>query len=326
MNNLTGRLEKEIKFYEKMDTKLKTLPPTINEFYTSLRANRKSYRSINSYVSNVLHFIKFLYKEDIPNDFYKSVQVTDVERYFISLETKSNGSRMGDDVLQQRWSALNHFFEFLIKRKYIDENPIAAIDRPKNNTEHKVTFLTKTEINKLLKATEKNPNKVMGMRDKAIISLALATGLRVSAVVNLNVQDVDVENGVIKVIEKRQKIRSIQIGGNTVQILKDWIEVRNKTYEEEDLDALFISKKRQRVSPDALNDMLAKYCSEVGIDKHITFHKLRSSVACQLAKAGLPVKAIAKQLGHGNIAVTMRYLDVFQEDEDKMLNVLDGLV
>lgn len=329
MSNLTGRLEKETKFYEKMEQKMKGLPPIINEYYISLRANRKAYTSINVYINNVLHFVKFLHTDSIPDDFYKNVNTSDVERYFISLETRTTPSgvkRMGDDVLQQRWSSLNHFFDFVAKRKYIAENPIATVGRPKNNTEHQVTFLSKSEISRLLKATDNNPNKVIGLRDKTIISLALATGLRISAMVNLNVQDIDFDGGTISVIEKRQKIRSIQIGANTKQMLSNWIQVRNDAYGDVGLDALFLSRQKQRVSVDALNDMLAKYCEEIGLNKHITFHKLRSSAACQLAKAGLPVKAIAKQLGHANIAVTMRYIDVFQEDEAKVLNVLDGLV
>ena len=329
MNTLTGRLEKETKFYQKMEEKLKCLPPVINEYYISLRANRKAYTSINVYINNLLHFANFLYGDSMASDFYKGIGVTDIERYFISLETRktlSGTKRMGDDVLQQRWSSLNHFFSFLLSRKYIDENPIAAISRPKNNTEHQVTFLTKVEINKLLKATDDNPNKVFGLRDKTIISLALATGLRISALINLNVQDIDFDRGMINVIEKRQKVRSISIGDNTKKMLRNWIKVRNVEYSDAKTDALFISRQKNRISPDAINEMLAKYCDEIGLGKHITFHKLRSTAACQLAKAGLPVKAIAKQLGHSNIAITMRYIDVFKEDEEKVLNVLDGLV
>lgn len=329
MSTLTGRLEKETQFYEKMDAKLKNLPPVINEYYISLRANRKAYTSINVYINNLLHFVNFACGDNIKNDFYKTIVVTDIERYFISLETKKTSSgtkRMGDDVLQQRWSSLNHFFNFLLTRKYIDENPIAGVSRPKNNTEHQVTFLTKVEINKLLKATDNNPNKVMGLRDKTIISLALATGLRISAMINLNIQDIDFDNGIINVIEKRQKVRSIAIGANVKKMLQHWIQVRNKEYGNVASNALFLSRQKNRISPDALNEMLAKYCDEIGLGKHITFHKLRSSAACQLAKAGLPVKAIAKQLGHSNISITMRYIDVFKEDEEKVLNVLDGLV
>ena len=98
----------------------------------------------------------------------------------ISLETRQtkNGTqRTGDDILQTRWSSLNTFFEWCLKRGYIDKNPMGVVSRPKNNTEHKVTYLTKSEINKLFRAIDKNQNETFRMRDKAIISLALATAL-----------------------------------------------------------------------------------------------------------------------------------------------------
>ena len=100
--------------------------------------------------------------------------------------------------------------------------------------------------------------------------------------------------------------------------------MRNQVFEDVDTTALFLSQKQGRLSVDAVADMLAKYCADAGI-KRITPHKLRASAACALAKNNIPVKAIAQQLGHGSIAVTMRYLDVFNEDAEKSKNILDNL-
>ena len=199
------------------------------------------------------------------------------------------------------------------------------VDRPKNNTEHKITYLTKKEIDKLLKAVSSNSNEVISLRDKTIISLALATALRVSALMNINIEDIDFENSVIKVIEKRQKIREISIGENLKKLLKEWISLRNETYPDATTTALFLSQKQTRLSDDAVNDFLAKYCKEAGL-KRITCHRLRASAACMLAKAGVPVKAIAAQLGHSQIQTSMRYIDVFAEDAEKSKNILDSLV
>lgn len=327
MNNVTGRLEKEQEFYKKMDGKLQGLPRIFRDYYTSMRASRKSYTTIGVYINNILHFAKFVYGDDIPEKFYTEIKPSDVESYMISLETrqtKDGYKRTGDDILQTRWTTLNTFFEWLVKRGYVDSNPISAVDRPKNNTEHKVTYLTKVEINKLFKAIGKNPNKVLAIRDRTIISLALATALRVSALVNINIEDIDFENNVIHVIEKRQKVRDIHIGDNIKDQLKAWIDVRNETYKGTDATALFLSQKQSRISVDAVSEMLEKYCDIAGI-KRITPHKLRASAACALAKAGLPVKAIASQLGHSNTNVTMRYIDVFEEDSAKAKGILDNL-
>jgi integrase/recombinase XerC len=327
MNNVAGRLEKETQFYEKMKVKLQGTPKILSEYCTSMRANRKAYTTVGVYINNILHFANFVCDGPITEDFYKHIGPGDVESYMISLETKETKDgikRMGDDILQARWSSLNTFFEWLIQRGYIEKNPIKVVNRPKNNTEHKVSYLTKVEINKLFRAIDKNPSIIMSLRDKTVISLALATGLRVSALVNINIDDIDFENNVINVIEKRQKVRSINIGENTKNILKEWIDVRNKEFKNVDSPALFLSQKKSRLSGDSVGDILTKYCDEAGI-KRITPHKLRASAACALAKAGVPVKAIARQLGHSNTQVTMRYIDVFEEDSEKAKGILDNL-
>jgi integrase/recombinase XerC len=327
MNNVAGRLEKETQFYEKMKEKLKGMPKIIGEYCTSMRANRKSYTTVGVYINNVLHFARFVADGEPTEDFYKHITASDIENYMISLETRntSNGiKRTGDDVLQNRWSSLNTFFDWCLKRGYIDNNPMGVVSRPKNNTEHKVTYLTKVEINKLFKAIDKNQNETFRMRDKTIISLALATALRVSALVNINVDDIDFEGGVIKVVEKRQKVREIPIGENTNNMLKEYVEFRANEYKDVDSQALFLTKNYNRLSVWDANDMLEKYCDSAGI-KRVTFHKLRASSACALAKAGVPVKAISQQLGHSGIGVTMRYVDVFNEDKEKTKGVLDNL-
>ena len=327
MNNVAGRLEKETQFYEKMKYKLNGMPTIISEYCTSMRANRKSYTTVNVYINNVLHFARFVGNGAIAEDFYKRITPFDVENYMISLETKETSDglkRMGDDILQSRWSSLNTFFDWCLKRGYIDKNPMGVVNRPKNNTEHKVTYLTKAEINKLFKAIDKNENEVFRMRDKTLVSLALATALRVSALVNINIDDIDFESGVIKVVEKRQKVREIPVGENMIVALREFVEFRENENRYLDSQALFLTKNHNRLSVWDANDMLEKYCDWAGI-KRVTFHKLRASSACALAKAGVPVKAIAQQLGHSGIAVTMRYLDVFNEDREKTKGVLDNL-
>lgn len=325
---MDGRLEKEIKFYNKMDMKVKGLPSIIGEYYTFLRANKRSYTSIGAYINNIIHFMKFLNSDNVNEDFYKTVRISDLEKYFIFLETRTTDSgdkRIGDDILQQRWSALKNFFEFLTMRAYLDDNPLKTMVRPKNNSEKKITYLSKVEINRLLRTIDKNPLREMAVRDGAVIRLALATGLRVSALVNINLEDIDWNNNVIQVIEKRKKIREIAIGENIKSVLKEWIEIRNKKFGDLNHTALFVSEKKLRMSVDTVEDRLTTYCKQAGIQR-ITPHKLRTTAACMLAKNNIPVKAIAKQLGHNNIATTMRYLDAFNEDMEKITNTLDDLV
>ena len=329
MNNIAGRLEKELQAEEKMQNKLKDLPKIFTEYYTSMRANRKSYTTINVYINNVLHFANFITNNKLTEDFYKNVSVNDVERYMISLETiktKDGIKRIGDDILQSRWSSLNTFFGWLVKREYILNNPMEAVDRPRNNVEHKVTYLNRIEINKLFRMVDRNPSLVMAARDKALFSLAIATGLRASALTNINKEDIDWENSVINVIEKRQKTRQIPIGENMCNILRSWIDIRDEEFSDVDTSALFLSQKRSRLSPDAANDALRKYCQEAGIQKKITLHKLRASAATNLAAAKVDIQTIGKILGHNSTNTTLKYVAVLDENKKNAIGILDKLV
>jgi site-specific recombinase XerD len=329
MNNVTGRLEKETKFYENMNQKLKELPKIFNEYYTSMRANRKSYTTIGVYINNILHFANFATKNKLTEDFYKHIAPSDIESYMISLETrdgKDGPQRTGDDILQARWSSLNTFFTWLVKRGYITQTPMGMVDRPKNNTEHKVVFLDKKEIDRLFKKVDANPNKVKSARDRTLFSLAIATGLRASALTNINIEDIDWENGVIRVIEKRQKVREIPLGENTLQSLRDWLVVREKEFEDIDTTAVFLSQKRSRLSGDAANDALKEYCEQAGIKKKITLHKLRASAATNLAASKVDIQTIGNILGHQSTGTTLRYVAVLDENKKNAVSILDKLV
>lgn len=329
MNNMAGRLEKETQFYDKMKIKLQEMPKILSEYCTSMRANRKAYTTVGVYINNVLHFANFICDGNVSEDFYKNITPSDVENYMISLETrgtKDGIKRTGDDILQARWSSLNTFFDWCLKRGYIEKNPMGVVSRPKNNTEHKVVFLSKSEMNKLFKAVENNPNKVISMRDKALFSLAIATGMRASALVNINKEDIYWNDGFIKVIEKRQKAREIPIGQNTINVLKEWIEIRDREFNGLNSTAVFVSQKNSRLSPDAANDALKKYCAEAGIQKKITMHKLRSSAATSLAAAKVDIQTIGNILGHRSTATTLRYVAVLDESKKNAMDILDKLV
>lgn len=325
---MNGRLEKELSAEKKMQEKLKTLPKIFSEYYVYLRAAKKTYTTIGTYINYVVHFAKYLGNDKISDNFYKNAKTSDIEGYIISLETKEvNGQlqRIGSDIQCARWSGLNTFFEFCVKRNFLKENPVAKTTRPKNTSEHAVTYLTRAEIKRIMKAIDNNTSDVMRIRDKTIVSLALSTGMRVGAIVNLNVEDLNFDEQVISVIEKGNKSRGIYIGENAVQLLKDWIVVRNREFADVDTNALFISRKNVRITSKGVGDMIKRYTTEAGINKHITPHKCRSSAATNLAASGVSIQAIAKQLGHSNISVTQRYVDVLKEEQAKTVSVLDNL-
>ena len=196
--------------------------------------------------------------------------------------------------------------------------------RPKINTEHTVTYLSKNEISKVMNSIDKNYTGNMLTWDKAIIGLALATGMRVSALVQINIEDIDFEHNIVKVIEKRTKTRTLYFGDNTKELLQDWIETRSKYYGDVDTTALFLSQWKRRITTNGVRNIVEKYTKD--INKHITPHKLRATAATQAAAAGISVQTIQDMYGHGSIQTTMRYVKALDKEKEKAVNVMDKLI
>lgn len=329
-----GRLEKELIAEERMKRILTELPEIFSEFYYSMRASKKSYTTMDAYVNYVKNFMNFITNNNPTNDFYKRVTATDIEQYLISLETREvNGKivRTGDCIQAVRWSALNTFFDFLVnKKEYLTKNPMEKTDRPSINTEHKVVYLVKDEIQQIMDAiddmcVDEKITETIAIRDKTILGLFLATGLRAGALININIEDIDFDNNIIKVIEKRQKTRDIPFGEQTKKLLQTWINIRNEKYPDIETTALFVSRNHNRISYDAVLDLVKKYTAAAGITKHITPHKMRSSVATNLAANGTDIQTIKNILGHTQITTTQRYVAVLDEEREKAINTLDQL-
>lgn len=324
---MNGRLERELKSSNKMRTKLQTLPPIFTDFYYYLEGEGKSYTTLVNYVNHNVDFMNYV-TDGNPNDnFYLNVKPADVSRYMASIRYKDvNGTtvRVGDDIRAARWTAIKTFFEFL-KGDYINENPLDKTKRPKVKTEHKVTYLLKDEIDIVLKEVKENATDQKRSRDLCLMSLALSTGLRVSAITQINIEDVDLENNTIRVVEKGNKTRTISFGDNLGALIWKCIQDREVYFPGADTNALFVSQWKRRMTAQAVRDLVTKYTKKIP-NKHITPHKLRASAATNLAASGVSIQAIAKALGHENIQTTKRYVEVLDEESNMVTNILDNLI
>ena len=325
---MNGRLEKELESSSKMKKKLLSLPDIFTEYYYYLEAEGKSYSTLTNYINHNVDFMNFVLKGKVDNDFYKNIQASDVTRYMSSIRLKEvNGTiiRTGDDIRAARWTSLRAFFEFLKNNNHINENPLDKTKRPKIKTEHKVTYLTKSEINKVLDEIRLKSSKTKRSRDLCLVSLALSTGLRVSAIIQINIEDIDLANNTIKVVEKGNKTRIINFGDNLNALIYQCIEDRNKYFPDAETNALFLSQWKKRMTAQAVRDLVAKYTSVIS-NKHITPHKLRASAATNLAASGASIQAIAKVLGHENIQTTKRYVEVLESETQQLVDILDNLI
>lgn len=326
---MSGRLEKEDQAKIKMEKKLKGLPEIFGAFYDWMDAREKSYMTMDNYINHTVEFMLFFVKKTGTgqSEFYKKVSDTDIEKYMASIRRKSvNGEEMivGDDIRAAKWSSLNTFFKFLSQKKYIDNNPMLLTERPKVKTKHTITYLTPEEIESVFKRIHREAKQKIRNRDACILAIGLTTGLRVSAIVNINVEDIDFKVKTIKVIEKGRKTRDVKFSDNLRNLLTLWMADRELYFDGADAGPLFVSQKRGRMSVDSVQEIVRKYTDH--LDKHITPHKLRSSAAMNLHGAGVDILTIASILGHENVSTTQRYTRAYDEDKQEATNILDNLI
>jgi integrase/recombinase XerC len=324
---MNGWIEKNEKLKQQIEKNLQTLPQIFTEFYVDMRGDGKSYTTIKNYLNYVEHFMNYVTNGNVSDDWYCNIKPSLIKKYIISLSTRKVGDetvKTSDDYQALRWSAINTFFKFLmIDDEYIKQNPMLKTKRPQINTEHSVTYLTKKEIAEVMDSISKNYTGKMLTRDRAIVGLSLATGIRVSALVQINIEDVDLENNTIKVVEKRMKTKTIQFGDNTKALLQDWMATREQYYGDVETSALFLSQWKRRITTNGVRDLVSKYTKD--LNKHITPHKLRATAATQAAAAGINVQTIQAMYNHSSIQTTMRYVKALNSEKKKAINIMDNL-
>lgn len=324
---MSGRYEKEKKFEDRIIEKLKSSPPIMTEYYYHLTGAGRSPMTSYNYLINVMSFVEFIYGDKCPKDFYLNVKPVHINKYIASLRTREiNGhtERTSDSFRAVQWSSLNSFFQFLIP-EYIKENPVAYTSRPKMKDNPNVTYLTGAEITKLLKHVGLNANDRFVNRDLCWLKLGFSTGLRVSAILQIDIDDIDFENNQIRVTEKGDYDEYVMFGDNLKEQLLLCIEDREKICSDVSTNALFISQVGKRLSVDMLAKLLRQYASKV-TKKNVTPHVMRHSCATNLYEKTGDIYLCSKQLNHKNVATTMRYAEISKEKQREATNILDNLI
>ena len=322
----TGRYEKELRYENRTKEKLKKLPNVMTEYYYHLVGAGASFTTIDGYINYISAFIRYTFKDSIKEDFYKEVTSTDINKFIASLRTKEVGGkvqRTSDSIRALHWSALNSFFQFLVPN-YIKSNPVAETRRPRIKDNPDVTYLTPEEIAGIYNNVNHNAKRTMKNRDLCIMKLGFSTGLRVSAIVEIDIDDIDFENNQIRVTEKGDRDYYVLIGENLKKQIQLWIQDRNKYFPECKTNALFVSQIRERLSDDAVAKLMRKY-AEGATSKKVTPHVMRHSCATNLYDKTGDIYLCAKQLNHRNIATTQRYAEISKQRQREAANILDDL-
>ncbi len=233
--------------------------------------------------------------------------------YLASLHEK----RLGKATIRRKLASLRSFYDFCVRRKWIGENPARVLTMPRQ--EKKIpSFLSEEEAAGLLDLPE--TGKPIGLRDKAILELFYATGVRVSELVAVDVGDVHFDERLVRVRGKGKKERLVPFGRPASEALAAYLRRGRPSLLGDKCEglALFLNYRGERLTTRSVQRMVRRYLMETAVRRKISPHSLRHSFASHLLGRGADLRVIQELLGHSSLATTQRYTHV---DLRKLIDV-----
>ena len=275
----------------------------VEKFLDFLQNDKKlSDNTLQSYNRDIKLYCNYL---DENNMDITKIDDEDIKEYLDNLKT--NGKAVS--TISRNLASLRSFYHYLHKTKVVVDDPTSGLESPK--IERKPPQILTSEQVELLLEQPKCVD-LKGYRDKAMLELVYATGIRVTELVSLNIDDVDLENKTIRCIGKNKE-RTIPIGSLAINALKEYIEKSRQVMLKDDGDpALFINVNGQRLTRQGFWKIIKQYKTQADIDVDITPHTLRHSFAVHLLENGAELSAIQEMLGHSDIASTQVYAHMGQ--------------
>ena len=232
-----------------------------------------------------------------------SVQTAAVRTYLAFL----NDKQYSKATIARKLATLRSFYKFLVKRNQLGSNPVVAVRTPKQDKKLP-RFLEYDEVKKLLETPPMN--SWLGARDRAILETLYSTGIRVSELVALNMDDVDFLGEIVHIRGKGKKERISPIGSSALQVIQHYMEFRNKRAQSSsnfDSKVLFVNKHGGRLSTRSVRRKMDKYLKMAGLDPEISPHTLRHSFATHMLNNGADLRSVQELLGHQSLSTTQVY-------------------
>ncbi len=275
----------------------------IKNFLDFIEKDKKvSQNTLQSYKRDILQYSDYLDENKIN---YLKVDEDGIKDYL----TYMNDIGKKSSTISRSLASIRSFYQYLLRNKKIKRDPTNGIQSPK--IEKRVpSVLTSQEVELLLEQPKNVDLK--GIRDKAMLEFAYATGMKVTEIISLDIDDVNLQEGFVS-CRGRDKSRNIPLGTLSIKALKDYIEnSRNILIKDDNVKALFVNTNGQRLTRQGFWKIVKYYKEQAHINKDITPHILRHSFATHLLQNGADLKAIQTMLGHSDISSTQIYMQ-FQD-------------
>ena len=296
----------------------------ITQFLEHLRYERNvSQHTLRNYASDLEQFVDYLSPADPQNSRRDLPTITDIDHLTIrewlaSLHT----AQKKKTSVARKLAALRTFFQFLVREELLELNPAKLVATPR--LEKKLPrHLSVEEAIKFIETPDTQTD--LGKRDRAMLELMYATGVRVSELTTLNLTDIDFQNKLIRVTGKRRKERILPFGDPAAEALRNYLETRERLLlqarvSERDVEAVFLNYQGTRIATRSVGRMVEKYIRICAGMHDISPHALRHSFATHLLDSGADLRDIQELLGHARLSTTQIYTHVSME---KLIEVYD---
>ena len=315
---------------------LKELPPFCTDFFRGIEP-RTSARTRLAYAYDLKTFFDFLKQanpelkskklRDLPLSLLDEIKLMDLEEYMEYLKCYSTEKR--EDLMNtergimRKVSTVKSFYNYFYRTERIQNNPASLLQLPKIHEKEIIRldvdevarFLDEVEDGECLTEKQKAYHAKTKLRDLAMMTLLLGTGLRVSECVGLNINDVDFRNGGLRIHRKGGKEVIVYFGAEVEYALQDYLSEREHIVPEEGSEeALFLSMQRKRINVRSVEKMVKKYAQLITPLKKITPHKLRSTYGTNLYRETGDIYLVADVLGHSDVNTTKKHYAALEDE------------
>lgn len=269
----------------------------VDQFFKKLQYERHlSSHTISNYRRDLDRFASYLDKQQITS--WPDINEADVRNYISARHRQQLAARS----LQRELSAIRSFFNYLITEQILSYNPAKSVQAPKAKQPLPKTL----DVDQMQRLLEIKDNDPLAIRDRAILELFYSSGLRLSELVGLNLEQLELKQAMLTVTGKGNKTRRLPIGKKAIEALQDWINIRRDITKTEN-NAVFLSQQGKRLSARSVQQRMRYWAQKQGMASHVHPHMLRHSFASHVLESSGDLRAVQELLGHSDINTTQIY-------------------
>ena len=269
----------------------------INEKYLEYLKYELNYseNTINTYINHIDKYLLYIKKNNIN---YLKITKEDIIKYLKYLDSQNLNNKTIGNIL----SSLRNYYDYLLDNNIIEVNIFKTISNPKIDKKLP-NFLSYEEMRKILDNI--NTNDILGKRNKLIIELFYATGIRVSELINIKISDINMHNKSIKIFGKGRKERIVYYGDYADIALNEYLNERNSNNE-----YLILNKDGNKITSRGIEKIINKVVTESAVNNNVTPHTFRHTFATHLLNNGADIKSVQELLGHNSLNTTEVYTHI----------------